>query len=93
LDVPVWAPGLGYRLYVLDLLAGLLAGADRDHRMGSRAHSPGEPGSLEGQARCPVDCAGSGGRSGSLYGGLHPHLRGLPDSLDVKSFWLVGLVR
>ena len=80
----------GDRLHVPDLLAGLLARADRDHRLGSRAHSPGEPGSLEGQARCSVHRAGSPGGSGSLHRGLHPHLCGLPDCLNVEPLWLTG---
>lgn len=94
LDVPLRTPGLGHRLYVPDLLAGLLARADRNHRVGPRAHSSGKPGSLEGQARCSLHRSSSFGGSGSLHRGLYPHLRRLPNRLHLQPLRLrLGLVR
>merc|ERR1712185_522835 len=91
LDVPVRSPGVGHRFHVPDLLAWLLAGADRDHRLGSPAQPHRQHDGLARQACGSLDRSGSCGRPGSLLSGLCPHLRGVPDRVHIRQVRLIHI--
>nr|YP_009561607.1 photosystem I P700 apoprotein A2 [Commiphora gileadensis]QAT19696.1 photosystem I P700 apoprotein A2 [Commiphora gileadensis] len=86
-DVLIWTSCLGYWIYVLNFLARLLAGIDRNLSMGSRTHTLGKFDSLERKTGGSFHCASKIGRISPLFCRLYIHLCGFLDCFYFGQIW------